>query len=143
MLKRLVPYLLAMALGSIAIAAYAQGYGPPIATPAPAAITRTVLQTANFPGDQYQTVQAIAVIAPGATVPNHTHPGVELGYILDGSLDLYVSGQAVKHLKTGDSFLNPDGVPHWARNTNGDKPTKVLSVYVVDKSKPLATNVPM
>ncbi|MBV8425554.1 MAG: cupin domain-containing protein [Candidatus Eremiobacteraeota bacterium] len=140
--KRLVPYLSALAIVLFASAAYAQYTSPTPPPPVPNAITRQVLQTANFPGDTYQTVQAIATIAPGASTPNHTHPGVEVGYVLDGNLDLYVAGQPVKHLKAGDSFVNPDGVAHWGKNTNADRPAKILSIYVVDKSKPLASNVP-
>jgi quercetin dioxygenase-like cupin family protein len=140
MLKRVSLYAVALALVFIS-AAYAQQTSQPSGQ-APPPITRTILQTANFPGDQYQTIQAYVVIAPGALVARHTHPGVELGYVLDGELDLFVQGQPVKHLKTGDSFENPAGVPHSVRNTNTDKPTKILSTYVVDKSKPLASAAP-
>jgi quercetin dioxygenase-like cupin family protein len=125
-----------------ATAAYAQ-YGMPSPTPlsvaTPSAITRTILHTANFPGDQYQSIQAYVVIAPGATAAAHTHPGVEFGYVLDGEADLYVQGQAKQHVKAGDSFMNPAGVPHGAVNTSSTRPLKIVSVYVVDKSKPLAT----
>lgn len=143
MAKKLVFVSALFGLISVASVAYAQYGMPPTPAAAPPAspITRTVLQTENFPGDQYQTVQAYVVIAPGGNVAKHTHPGIEVGYVIDGNLDLWVEGQAVKHLKTGDSFVNPNGVPHWAKN-NSDKPVKILSVYIVDKSKPLATNVP-
>jgi len=124
-----------------ATAAYAQ-YGMPSPTPlavaTPSAITRTVLHTADFP-DAFQTIQAYVVIAPGAKAAAHTHPGVELGYVLDGEADLYVQGQPKQHVKAGDSFMNPAGVPHGAINTSATKPLKIVSVYVVDKTKPLAT----
>ncbi|HEY1727056.1 MAG TPA: cupin domain-containing protein [Candidatus Baltobacteraceae bacterium] len=142
MLKKTVFSVAILAFSMAATAAFAQ-YGMPPATPAPAAaaspITRTVLQTASFPGDEYSTIQAYVVIAPGATAASHTHPGVELGYVIDGEADLYVQGQPKRHVKTGDSFLNPAGIPHGAVNTSARNPLKILSVYVVDKSKPLAT----
>jgi quercetin dioxygenase-like cupin family protein len=130
-----------VAFCALASAAYAQ-YGMPSPTPvapaAPSAITRTILHTADFP-DQYQTIQAYVVIAPGGTAASHTHPGIEIGYILDGEGDFYVKGEPKRHLKGGDSFLNPAGVPHGAINTSSTQPLKIVSTYVVDKSKPLAT----
>ncbi len=57
------------------------------------------------------------MIAPGVTAASHTHPGVELGYVIDGEMDFYVQGQPKRHVKAGDSFMNPAGVPHGAINT--------------------------
>ncbi|HTX04124.1 MAG TPA: cupin domain-containing protein [Candidatus Acidoferrales bacterium] len=134
-------YVAVLAFCTIASAAYAQ-YGMPSPTPvapvAPSAISRTVLHTADFP-DQFQTIQAYVVIAPGATAAAHTHPGIELGYVLDGEGDFYVKGEPKRHLKPGDSFLNPAGVPHGAVNTSSTQPLKIVSTYVVEKGKPLAT----
>ncbi|MGH7661549.1 MAG: cupin domain-containing protein [Vulcanimicrobiaceae bacterium] len=121
---------------SFAGAAYAQ-YGPsaqPAATQAP--IARKVLQDTEFP-DKYKSTQAYVTIAPGAFVAWHSHPGIEMGYVLDGGGDLMVKGQPTRHVTAGDSFLNPSGAPHALKN--GSAVTHVLSVYVVDKSKPLAT----
>lgn len=130
-----------IAFCALASAAYAQ-YGVPSPTPvapaAPSAITRTILHTADFP-DQFQTIQAYVVIAPGGIAASHTHPGIEVGYVLGGEGDFYVKGEAKRHLHAGDSFLNPAGVPHGAINTSSTQPLKIVSTYVVDKSKPLAT----
>lgn len=100
------------------------------------AIKRTMLQKTEFP-DGY----AIAEVAPGGAAGRHTHPGVETAYILDGEADLIVEGQPDRHLKAGDSFQIPAGVVHDAK-VHGDKGLKVLGVYVVDKTKPLATPAP-
>ncbi len=139
--KKTVFSLAILVFSVAATAAYAQYGGPsptPLSVATPSAITRTILQTASYPGDQYQTIQAYVVIAPGATAASHTHPGVELGYVIDGEMDIYVQGQPKRHVKAGDSFMNPAGVPHGAINSSMH-PVKILSVYVVDKSKPLAT----
>jgi quercetin dioxygenase-like cupin family protein len=93
----------------------------------------------EFP-DNYVTVTAIAEIAAGATVARHTHPGVETGYVLEGESELFVKGEPARNLKAGDSFHVLREVPHYARN--GDKPTKILVTYVVDKDKPLASPAP-
>jgi quercetin dioxygenase-like cupin family protein len=86
-------------------------------------------------------VSGIAEVPAGGAAGRHTHPGVELGYILEGEADLIVEGQPDRHLKAGDSYQIPLGVVHDAK-VSGDKPLKVLSVYVVDKTKPLASPAP-
>ena len=103
-------------------------------------IKRTPLQKAEFP-DGYNTVTGIAEIPLGGAAGRHTHPGIESGYILEGEADLLVEGQPAKHLKAGDSYQIPAGAAHDAK-VSGDKALKVLAVYVVDKSKPLATPAP-
>jgi len=105
-----------------------------------AAIKRTPLQKAEFP-DGYVSVSGIAEIPAGGAAGRHSHPGVELGYIMEGEADLIVDGQPAKHLKAGDSYQIPLGAIHDAK-VSGDKPLKVLTVYIVDKSRPLATPAP-
>ena len=105
-----------------------------------AGIKRTPLQKADFP-DGYSIVTVSAELAPGASAGRHTHPGAEIGYVLDGEVDLMVEGQETRHLKAGESWQIPPGVPHDAK-TAGDKPLKFIGIYVVDKTKPLATPAP-
>jgi quercetin dioxygenase-like cupin family protein len=105
-----------------------------------AGIKRTPLQKADFP-DGYSIVSVAAELAPGASAGRHTHPGMEMGYVLDGEVELMVQGQETKHLKAGDSWQIGPGVPHDAK-TIGDKPLKFIGIYVVDKTKPLATPAP-
>jgi quercetin dioxygenase-like cupin family protein len=140
--KRLALVSVLIALASIASVAYAQYGPPPSFSPAPTAapnpINRQVLNTVNFPADPWVTIQTYTTIAAGATAPNHTHPGIEVTYVLDGTADLFVAGQPTRHLKAGDSFVIPAGVVHGARVTSS-VPLKLVTTYVVDKTKPLAT----
>jgi mannose-6-phosphate isomerase-like protein (cupin superfamily) len=46
-----------------------------------------------------------------------------------------------KAMKAGGAFLVPVGTIHNATNT-GTGPAKVLSTYIVEKGKPLATPAP-
>jgi quercetin dioxygenase-like cupin family protein len=101
---------------------------------------RTMLQTTAFPGGQYVTALYIVDIDAGATVPRHTHPGLETLYILEGELTLVVEGQPDRQLKPGDSAQIPPETVH--AGIPGGKPVKVLATYVVEKDKPLATIVP-
>jgi quercetin dioxygenase-like cupin family protein len=103
-------------------------------------IKRTPLQKAEFP-DGFVSVSAIAEIPAGGAAGRHSHPGVELGYIMEGEADLILDGKPAQHLKAGDSYQIPVGAIHDAK-VSGDKPLKVLTVYIVDKSKPLATPAP-
>ena len=43
-------------------------------------------------------------------------------------------------MAAGDGFQIQAGVPHGGKN--GDKPVTLVSVYVVEKGKPLATPAP-
>lgn len=76
----------------------------------------------------------------GAAVPKHTHPGEEMAYILEGQVTLEIEGKPPATLKAGDVFFVPAGQVHAAKNA-GTTPAKVLSTYVVEKGKPLATPV--
>ncbi|MBR0821719.1 cupin domain-containing protein [Bradyrhizobium liaoningense] len=119
-----------LAFTGLACAAFAQQPG----------IKRTPLQKIDFP-DSYTTVTAIAEVPPGGAAGRHTHPGVETGYVLEGEVDLLIEGQPEKHLKAGDSYVIPAGVVHDAK-THGDKPLKIIGIYIFDKTKPLATPAP-
>jgi quercetin dioxygenase-like cupin family protein len=103
-------------------------------------IKRTPLQKIEFP-DGYNTITGLAEIPPGGTAGRHTHPGIETGYVLEGEADLIIEGRPDLHLKAGESYAIPAGAVHDAK-VHGDKPLKILGIYIVDKTKPLATPAP-
>jgi len=104
-------------------------------------IKRTILQRTDDPANpKYEAVMGIAEIAPAAMSGRHRHPGIEIGYVLEGSVTLEHEGEPAKTLKAGDSFKNEPGV-HNAKNT-GTAPVKILAIYLVEKGKPLAEPVP-
>ena len=103
-------------------------------------IKRTPLQKIEFP-DGYNTITATAEIQPGGSAGRHTHPGIETGYVLEGEADLIIEGKPDQHLKAGDSYAIPAGVVHDAK-VHGDKALKIIGIYIVDKTKPLATPAP-
>lgn len=110
---------------------------PALAEEAPQGIKRTPLQSIDFP-DGYKTVTGLAEVAPGHASGMHTHPGIETGYVLDGEVLMIVEGQPDRQLKAGDSFVIPPGAAHDVKSV-GSVPAKAVSVFVVDKSKPLAS----
>ena len=103
-------------------------------------IKRTPLQKGEFP-DGYVTVAAMAEVPAGGSPGRHTHPGLEIGYILEGEADLLVDGQPAQHLKPGDSYQIAAGTVHDAK-VSGDKALKFIGIYVVDKTRPLASPAP-
>jgi mannose-6-phosphate isomerase-like protein (cupin superfamily) len=102
-------------------------------------IKRTPLQKIDFP-QGYTTVTAIAEVPAGGASGRHSHPGIETGYVLEGELELAIDGQPPLKLKAGESYQIPAGAIHDAKA--GDKPFKVLGIYIVDKTKPLAIPAP-
>ena len=102
---------------------------------------RTILQQFEVPGSAYVTVVAMTQLTANELAARHTHPGVEMTYVLDGEGDMNVEGQPVKHVKPGDHWAVPAGVPHFMKN--GPKPMKLLVTFVLEKGKPLAIPAPL
>ena len=103
-------------------------------------IKRTILLRTDDPaGATYEAVMGMAELGPGASSGKHLHHGVEIGYVLDGSLVIEYEGRPSLTVKAGGTFKNEG--PHVAKNP-GDKPTKILAVYLVEKGKPLADPMP-
>jgi quercetin dioxygenase-like cupin family protein len=107
----------------------------------PAAFKRTVLQKADLSTPGREVVQALVEIPGGFRPGRHTHPGEEVGYVLDGTLVLWVEGRPTITIKTGDSFFIEAGRPHETAN-EGPTMARILVTYTVEKGKPLATSVP-
>jgi quercetin dioxygenase-like cupin family protein len=102
-------------------------------------IKRTPLQKVDFPAG-FNTVTAIAEVPAGGASGRHSHPGAETGYVMEGELELVIDGKAPLKLKAGESYQIPEGVVHDAKA--GDKPFKVLAVYIVKAGEPLAKPAP-
>ena len=108
--------------------------------PAPAqaaAVQRTTLQQQNFPTPLH-TVTVRIEIQPGGDVAPHTHPGAEMGFIVSGLAQVTIKGAAPRRLATGDSFAVPPEAIHEVKNP-GSEPLVILSTYVVDPNRPLAS----
>ena len=109
--------------------------------PAPAGFTRKILSQIDGPVPGYVTLVVEVNIDPGTFVARHTHPGIESGYVVSGGIELPVQGQDTRALKPGDGFQIPAETPH-AGAKNGDAKTVIVSTYVVEKGKPLASPAP-
>jgi quercetin dioxygenase-like cupin family protein len=102
---------------------------------------RTELQRGDLSAAGREAVMAVAEIPGGVQSGRHTHPGEEIGYVLEGTVVVEMDGRAPRTLKAGDAFIIPNGQIHNARNSGG-APAKVLATYIVEKGKPVASPVP-
>lgn len=66
----------------------------------------------------------IHIVSPGMVSEMIEHAGEEMGYIIEGSLDLTL-GEATYTLNEGDSFHFPSSVPHGYRNAT-DRVVRIL-----------------
>ena len=103
-------------------------------------VKRTDLQRHDLSTPGREVVQARVEIDPGVTATKHTHPGEEIIYVLEGSLEYQVEGKPPVTLKAGEVLFIPAGTIHTAKNV-GSGPGVELATYVVEKGKPLVVPV--
>lgn len=88
-----------------------------------------------------EVVQTIVELDPGVTSSRHTHPGDEIVYVLEGApLEYELEGKTPVTLKSGDVLFIPAGTIHAAKNV-GNRKGAELATYIVEKGKPLLTDV--
>ena len=73
----------------------------------------------------------------GYVAPKHTHPGEEIIYVLEGTLEYEIDGK-LSTVKPGDVLFVPAGIIHSVKNI-GTSNGAELATYVVEKGKPLIT----
>ncbi|QGZ38244.1 quercetin dioxygenase-like cupin family protein [Pseudoduganella flava] len=97
-------------------------------------IART--ETVRRPFDaSREAIQVRVEFAPGASFPKHSHPGVEIAYVLSGTIEYELEGKTVR-LQAGESLYIPAGAVHSAKNV-GAGITGELATYVVEKNQPI------
>lgn len=101
---------------------------------------RTIIQQSKLSVPGRESVTAVAEFQPGGTVGPHTHPGEEIGYILEGAILLEQEGKPAVTLGAGKTFFIPAGTVHNATNKTSS-PARVLANYIVEPGKALATPV--
>ena len=106
-----------------------------------AGFRRTVLQQVDASVPGREAVTAVAEFQPGASAGRHTHPGDEVGYILEGTVVIAQDGKPAVTLGPGKAFHIPAGTIHNATNS-GTGTARVLATYIVEKGKPLASPAP-
>jgi len=124
---RMIPVaMLIVASGSALQAALAQQQG----------VKRTELQRYDLSIPGREVIQVRVDLDPGVTFPQHSHPGEEVIYVLEGVWEYQVEGKGAMRLKAGEVLFIPAGVKHGAKNVGSGKGSE-LATYIVEKGKPL------
>ena len=99
-------------------------------------IKRTDLQRYDLSIPGREVVQVRVDVAPGVVASNHSHPGEEIIYVIEGALEYQVEGKPPVTLKAGEVLFIPSGVNHAAKNVGSGNAAE-LATYIVEKGKPL------
>ena len=109
---------------------------PHMARAQQAGIKRTDLQRHDLSVPGREAIQVRVDLDPGVAFGKHTHPGEEIIYVLEGSLEYQIEGQPPVTLKAGDVLFIPAGTIHAAKNVGSGNAAE-LATYIVEKGKPL------
>jgi quercetin dioxygenase-like cupin family protein len=80
-------------------------------------------------------IQNRVEIGPEAPLVRHWHPGEEIIYVLEGSLEYQIDGQEPRTYEAGEALVVPPETVHAVRNVGGGSAAE-LATYVVEKGKP-------
>jgi len=88
----------------------------------------------NAPGKVLRAV--IVDYPPGAASLPHSHAKSAFiyAYVVSGSIETQLEGEAVRVLRAGESFYELPGSHHLvSRNASATEPARLLAVFVVDE----------
>jgi quercetin dioxygenase-like cupin family protein len=103
-------------------------------------LVRTDLQQHDLSVPGREVIQNRVEIAPEAPPIRHKHPGEEIIYVLDGTLEYRIDGEAPATVRAGEVFFVPAETVHAVRNVGSGNALE-LATYVVEKGKPLVVPV--
>lgn len=98
--------------------------------------SRTDLQRHDLSIAGRETLQARIDFEPGSFATRHKHPGEEIIYVLEGTLEYQIDGSPPVVLKAGDVLFVPAGAIHRAKNVGTGRGAE-LATYIIEKGKPL------
>jgi quercetin dioxygenase-like cupin family protein len=99
-------------------------------------VKRTDLQRHDLSVPGREVVQVRVDLDPGVAFGKHRHPGEEIIYVIEGSLEYEVEGKPPMTLKAGEVLFIPAGTIHAAKNVGSGNAAEIAT-YVVEKGKPL------
>ena len=148
--------LLMLAGGFIASSRAEQASTPRSATPeATLAVVRHVLSSSEPAAAPGETLALVEYVIPaGAVLPIHTHPGLQMATVASGTLTYHViehgrvvvtradgSEEVVGPGETvtfgvGDSWVEPEGMVHYAENLTSQPVVLMASSLLADDQPP-------
>ena|SRR2546429_2378908 len=99
---KLVTIFCALAvIGTVAFAQQPAGGATPPVSP----LKRTILQRADVPGTNLELIYATVELSAGFKAGRHTHPGVVMAQIVEGSFWLQLDGHRSRQYHSGRAAL--------------------------------------
>ncbi len=83
-----------------------------------------------------EVIQVRVDFDPGVAFGKHSHPGAEVAYVLEGTLEYQFDGKPPVTLKAGEALFIPAGTIHTAKNVGAGNAAE-LATYIVEKGKTL------
>jgi len=99
-------------------------------------IKRTDVQRHDLGVPGHEVIQVRVDFAPGVAFGKHSHPGAEIAYVLEGTLEYQLEGKPPVTLEAGEALFIAAGAIHAAKNI-GTGSAAELATYIVEKGKPL------
>jgi quercetin dioxygenase-like cupin family protein len=104
-------------------------------------VKRTVLLQHDTSVPGYEAVLVAVEIPAGGREGRHTHPGLAMIHVEEGTLTLDYEGKPTTPYKAGESFFVEAGKVHEGMN-KGTTLVKAIATFVVPKGQPITTQVP-
>ena len=99
-------------------------------------LTRTDLQQQDLSVPGREVIQNRVEIDTDAPAIRHWHPGEEVIYVLEGTLEYEIDGEPTRTVSAGEALTVPAERVHSVRNVGNGNATE-LATYFVEKEKPL------
>jgi quercetin dioxygenase-like cupin family protein len=94
-------------------------------------ITRVDLQRYDLSAPGREVIQNRVEISPEAQAIRHWHPGEEIIYVIEGSLEYLIDGIEPRTYSAGEALVVPAETVHSVHGQGIE-----LATYVVEKGKP-------
>jgi quercetin dioxygenase-like cupin family protein len=98
-------------------------------------LRRTDLQEHDLSIPDRRVIQNRVDIAPEAPYVRHRHPGEEIIYVLEGTLQYDIDGQDPLVVSAGEALMVPANTVHAVKNVGSGNAAE-LATYIVEKGKP-------
>jgi len=104
----------------------------------PATATRTELIRRDIPeAPGHEAIMFLLSLPPGGAAPAHKHPGIGVGYVLEGVYESQYEGEELKTFTAGDAICDLAQTPHLiARNGSATESLRFIMTFIVKKGQP-------
>ena len=121
---------------ALAVLIVAGGFALHVTRAQQTGIKRTDVQRHDLGVPGREVIQVRVDFAPGVAFGRHSHPGEEIAYVLEGTLEYEVEGKPPVTLHAGEALFIPAGTIHAAKNVGSGNGAE-LATYIVEKGRPL------